>query len=399
MIAPSRKHLRRLASPIASRGFTLVELMVGMLLGLITVLVASQVLLQTESRKRTSTAGSDATTTGAMALYTIERDARNAGYGMTAHLGALGCEIRMQFSGQAMQTFTLAPVEITQGANGAPDTLRFMASNKEGVPLPIRVAVDHPRTAANFFVQSDLGVSEGDIMLAVPTTPDPNNWCSLFQVTNNTNPGGGGGNQGGGQGQNQVLHNSGQSAWNQAGGQTIFPVDGYPQGSTILNLGTFSLRTYAIVNNSLQLDWLETATGLNQSRELYPQVIQLQAQYGLYLTNDNVTNVQNADWVDTATAAQMGSVVAIRLAVVTRSNVQEKPELDAGGNEIPLTVAGTNANCQNLAARNPRAVCWAGGAINALNTNNPGATDWQRYRYRVFETVIPLRNMIWPQQE
>jgi type IV pilus assembly protein PilW len=102
------------------------------------------VLLQTESRKRTSTAGSDATTTGAMGLYTIERDARNAGYGMTAQLAVLGCEIRMQFAGNPTETFTLAPVTITQGANGTPDTIRFMASNKEGVPVPIRVAVDHP---------------------------------------------------------------------------------------------------------------------------------------------------------------------------------------------------------------------------------------------------------------
>ena len=398
MMAHPKTSLRTHPLPSASRGFTLVELMVGMLLGLITVLVASQVLLQTESRKRTSTAGSDATTTGAMGLYTIERDARNAGYGMTAQLAVLGCEIRMQFAGNPTVTFTLAPVTITQGANGTPDTIRFMASNKEGVPVPIRVAVDHPRTAANFFVQSDLGVEEGDIMLAVPATPDPNNWCSLFQVTNNPNPGGGGGNQGGGQGQNQVLHNSGQSNWNQPGGQTIFPVDGYPAGSTVLNLGTFSLRTYSVVNNGMQLGWLDTGTGITQLNQLYPDVIQLQAQYGLDLTADNVVNVQDADWLDNATPAQMASVVAIRVAVVTRSNVQEKPELDANGDPIPLTVTSTDAACQNPATKDPRAVCWAGGAINALNTNNPGPTDWQQYRYRVFETVIPLRNMIWPQQ-
>jgi len=27
--------------------------------------------------------------------------------------------------------------------------------------------------------------------------------------------------------------------------------------------------------------------------------------------------------------------------------------------------------------------------------NAADGTDWHRYRYRVYETVVPLRNMIW----
>jgi type IV pilus assembly protein PilW len=32
-------------------------------------------------------------------------------------------------------------------------------------------------------------------------------------------------------------------------------------------------------------------------------------------------------------------------------------------------------------------------AAPAINLSND--PNWQRYRYRVFETIIPLRNMIW----
>lgn len=371
-------------------GFTLVELMVGLMLGLVTVLVVTQVLALAEGRKRTATSGSDATVTGAMALYTIERDARNAGFGMTTNPAALGCEIRYQYGGTGTtQTLTLAPVLITQGANGAPDSLQFLASNKDGVPLPIKVTTDHPKTAANFFVQSDLGVEQGDLMIAVPPSPDANNWCSVFQVTNNTSPGGSSNSSGGGQGQNQVLHNSGQSDWNQAGGQTIFPAAGYPAGSSLINLGAFAQRSYSIASNGLRLTRLDTTNATQVNTDLYPQVIQMQAEYGIDANpGDTTTTVSSWTTTTPTTAAGWAGVKAIRLALVARSPIYEKDV---------VSETATDAQCNDVANRPPRAVCWAGGAITVLNANNPNANDWQHYRYRVFEAVIPLRNVIWQQ--
>lgn len=384
------RHRSALARSRPQHGFTLIELLVAMLLGLITVLVVAQVMLMAESRKRTATSGSDATTTGAMALYTMERDARNAGFGMTTSAAALGCEIKAKNGSNATQTYVLAPVVITQGSSGAPDTITFTASTKEGVPLPTKVTVDHPATAANFFVQSALGITEGDLMIAVPATPSSTNWCSVFQVTNDTSPGGGN-SQGGGQGQNQVLHNSGLSSWNQAGGQTIFPTAGYPAGSTLINLGAMSRRSYSIVSNGLQLTWLNTTDGSSQTRDLYPQVIQLQAEYGTD-TDLADNNVRVTSWTTTTPAANDNAgwqaIKAIRVAVVARSNVYEKDV---------VTAAGTGSTYSTCRASSPRAVCWAGGAINNLNTNNPGTDDWQHYRYRVYEAVLPIRNVIWQQ--
>ncbi|WP_306567439.1 PilW family protein [Aquabacterium sp.] len=384
------RHSPALARSRPQLGFTLIELLVAMLLGLVTVIVVAQVMLMAESRKRTATSGSDATTTGAMALYTMERDARNAGFGMTTNAGALGCEIKAKHGSNATQTYVLAPIVITQGSSGAPDTITFTASTKEGVPLPTKVTVDHPSTAANFFVQSALGITEGDLMIAVPTTPSSTNWCSVFQVTNDTAPGGGN-SQGGGQGQNQVLHNSGLSSWNQAGGQTIFPTAGYPAGSTLINLGAMSRRTYSIVSNGLQLTWLNTTDGSSQTRDLYPQVIQLQAEYGTD-TDLADNNVRVTNWTTTTPAANDNAgwqaIKAVRVAVVARSNVYEKDV---------VTATGTGTTYSTCRASSPRAVCWAGGAINNLNTNNPGTDDWQHYRYRVYEAVLPIRNVIWQQ--
>lgn len=401
------RHRPTLARSRPQLGFTLIELLVAMLLGLVTVIVVAQVMLMAESRKRAATSGSDATTTGAMALYTIERDAKNAGFGIVGNLAALGCEIRVKNGSNPTEKFVLAPVVITQGASGAPDTITFTASTKEGAPLPTKVTVDHPPQAANFFVQSALGIVEGDLMIAVPPSIGTDNWCSVFQVTNDTSPGGGN-SQGGGQGQNQVLHNSGLSPWNQAGGQTIFPSpDGYPAGSTLINLGAMSRRTYSIVNadtdaddgdsivdiNSLRVTWLDTSTNSSQIRNIYSQVVQLQAEYG---TDANLADddVRVTNWttttpaIDGSDSAGWQAIKAIRVAVVARSNVYEKDV---------VTDEGTGDTYSTCRASSPRAVCWAGGAINNLNTNNPGTDDWQHYRYRVYEAVLPIRNVIWQQ--
>jgi type IV pilus assembly protein PilW len=57
----------------------------------------------------------------------------------------------------------------------------------------------------------------------------------------------------------------------------------------------------------------------------------------------------------------------------------------------------------------PSAPHWASGSIafamrNVDNTEDSGASaingvaaanNWRNYRYRVYDTVVPLRNMIW----
>jgi type IV pilus assembly protein PilW len=41
----------------------------------------------------------------------------------------------------------------------------------------------------------------------------------------------------------------------------------------------------------------------------------------------------------------------------------------------------------------PNSPFWSGGCFTM--TNPVDGTDWHYYRYRVYETVVPLRNMIW----
>lgn len=377
------RHRSAFVRPRPQLGFTLVELLVAMLLGLVTVIVVAQVMLMAEGRKRTTTSGSEATVNSAMALYTIERDARNAGYGMTAVLSALGCEIRAVHKDTGAMNFALTPVVIEQGPSGGPDKITFMTSTKDGAPLPV-IVKEHPTPSANFKVTSSSGIVDGDIMIAVPPEGSPD-WCSLFEVTKDgsekkNDPG-------------NVQHNSGNPAvWNLPNSKDLFPPAGYNKGY-LINLGRWSVRTYSIADNGLSLTALNTTTGKNEARELFPHIIQLQAEYGVDDTADDITSI--TEWAETtpSTTTDWQKVKAIRVAVVARSDVYEKTGGAADDGRVTEEGDLNAIDFDACREANARAVCWAGGTIKVQTS--AADTEWEHYRYRVYEAVIPIRNVIW----
>ena len=83
-------------NPIPSRerlsGFGLVELMVAMVIGMLGIVVMMQVFSMFEGQKRTTTSGDDAIATGAIALYSLQRDIQRAGWGIS-DITLIGCTI------------------------------------------------------------------------------------------------------------------------------------------------------------------------------------------------------------------------------------------------------------------------------------------------------------------
>ena len=116
----------------------------------------------------------------------------------------------------------------------------------------------------------------------------------------------------------------------------------------------------------------------------------IQAQYGI---SENILSNQVTKWVDATddyantsakpTISNRKLIKAIRIAVVARNN------------KIENEVVSFACSAQNAA--NPTGLCaWAGTATSPSPAIDLTATpNWNRYRYRVFETVIPLRNMVW----
>jgi type IV pilus assembly protein PilW len=380
-------HLPRSTSR-ASRGFTLVELMVGLVLGMLTVLVITEVTSMAEGKKRTVSMGSDAQINGALSLYTLQRDIQMAGYGAVGNLAALGCAIKGSFKDPDAPAATpaiefaptLAPVVIKDGVGGAPDEITILQSRKSNFSAPLLVTKDHSKTGNSFTVKSTFGVAAGDLMIAVPTDGkwDASNWCSVFSVTDD----GAATPTETTLDSHRVPHVAGgasKSKWNSG---SVFPDNGYLEKSYLLNMGSLSFNTYAVNAAQQNLEvTARTADAVSATETLYPQIVNLQAMYGKDTAGTG--QVGTYDTVAPTTAADWQRVLAIRIAVVARSTQYEKETVTRTD---PLWDVGASSTVADAAA------CGDSKCVPLKISQVP---DWEHYRYKVYDTIVPLRNMLW----
>lgn len=375
MCSPARSASRR-----AQAGFTLIELMIGVVIGLLASLAVTHVLVNAEGAKRTTTSASDAQINGALALSTLQRSVQSSGYGFTSIPAVVGCTLTATFGGAPVDGFPtrLAPVMITPNATaGLPDTIRVLASGKTTFAMPLRVvAPGYKKNDVMFPVASTIGVAgpvttgtkvPGDLMVAASSATSP---CTVFQVTAAPTAA-------------LEVARADDAGWNTAGS----PAESYGSGSFLINLGKPFDVAYSIVDNSLRATTLnlnnETAEPSYDAApvELFPNIVQLQAYYGKDSANTGVVDT----WDKVAPTTNEGwlKVIAVRVAVVARSTQFEKEDVthdnlqwDVG---TAIAIAGT-ADC---------------GTSKCVTLKIDHLDDWKRYRYRVFDTVIPLRNMLW----
>jgi len=149
------------------RGFSLVELMVGMAIGLIGITIITHLYLTNEKYKRSTTGAGTAQVNGAIALYTLERDIRAAGYGIN-HSALLSCTcagagcspLRYHYNGvysfppagaavASRPALMPAPVVITSTA-GTPDTITVLSSGDNEAAIPIQLTENMANAGASF---------------------------------------------------------------------------------------------------------------------------------------------------------------------------------------------------------------------------------------------------------
>jgi type IV pilus assembly protein PilW len=365
-------------------GMSLVELMVGMLIGLIGIIIITHLYVTNDQYKRSTTGAGTAQVNGAVALYTLEREIRMAGYGLN-HSAALGCRCvvplcsPLQYYYDAQSSFPPAasaagalparlPVAVLIADNpGAPDSITVLYSAAAERMLP--ATVSEPTVAPNhdYKVDGAQGFADNNLILVTQ-----GNTCLLKQISKV-------------QTLNSTLeHRTGP--FNPAG--SFGP--GLNAGAAIFNLGTPSAtggpvwRMFSIADNKLQSeDLLRSLAGAPGAiQQLVDDVADLQAQYGNddgstpgSIAEDGVVDSWgSAPPVDPTdpTVILWRRVIAVRVAVLTRSQNFEKPSTAGGPCEATQAVP-----------------TWAGG-----NLSIPGGVP-SCYKHRVFETVIPLRNLIW----
>lgn len=357
------------------RGFTLIELMIGVVIGLLASLAVTHVLVNSEGQKRATTSGSDAQVNGALALSTLQRAMQPAGYGFAAIPAVVGCALNAQWNGAAIAGFptVLAPVTITDGAGGAPDSIRILASGKSSYSIPLRVVAPGYAAGGTFFpVSSVRGIAQGDLVVAAQSiSAPPGVPCDLFQVT--ANPG------------SVPQVSRADNAWNETGKPSI----AYSDGGGLINMGAPLDVTYSISNNALMARSLNIGSDVNSTpsypaaTELFPNVVQMQAMYGKDASGDgnvdtwdNTTPAGNAEWLQ---------VIAVRIALVSRSAQYEKEEVTFANVDWEVGAAPGLAGT----------VTCDSGSGTCLKIKVDMLPDWKHYRYKVFDTVVPLRNLLW----
>ena len=413
---------RPLPSGARQRGAGIIETMVGILIGLLVVLVIYNLLAVSESYRRTTTGISDAQITGLLAQLIAGRDLANGGNGISLSqpdlINCIKDETGTAFVGPTASAkpfddpvLTLRPIPILIKDGGQPYLSDSFISTQSGSPhviwpVPFVGTVD-AIAGADFVVQSPTGFSKPD-QSSLPTGTLPfwaivmanNNSgiCKLVKITNAV------------AGPDATL---GQTTLTQdPSTATTITYKAAVQGSgntgaLLVNLGPRDKATR--IQYDVAGDQLRTTDLLNGgvANPIAQNVVLMKVQYGIDKDGDQIVDCWTAaDNNDTTCKdgknyssdpvagvpsfdkiVDVNRILAVRIGLVVRSDepaLQDATLVNSSGHPRSTylfnCVANDDATCQ--------------GRI--LVSAGTGPTDIIKdyWRYRTYETVIPLRNAI-----
>lgn len=328
-------------------GISLIEVLVSVIIGMLLVLVIYQIYEVSEAQKRTITSGSDAQQNASYGLHVVARELAVAGNGIASAAATLdGCAL-------------LRPLPVLIEAGGGDDkpdavTVFYGGSSTLSTPVPLKQAAT---TADPYVVHGPVGFTANDVVAAVQGAN-----CTLSTVN--------------------------------AGGIAVDPATGFATLTHTPIAGrigaSYSAVDAALVNLGAAASMgriaytVDPALRTLRSQKLLPandpvtpvvsDVVNLKAQYGLDTDDDGIVdtwqeatgNVWSAATLPTQPLATLRQIRAVRVAIVTRSAQYEKDPVSYGS----LTM-------------------FDGGVTVPL------AGEAQHYRYKVLETIVPLRNALW----
>ena len=345
-----------------STGLSLVELLVATLITLIGLLVITQVFAVYEGWKRTTTGVAQTQETGLLGAFAIEQDLRNAGFGL---VGVDCTEISNYHAGAVAKSVALPakPLTITR-EDKAPnnDRIDVLYSASAFANVDVRLQYEIADSAAELYVNNDLGFATGDLILL----GSDGGACSLLQFSgkdretevpslpNVTSSGNA----------RLLPHLPGATMpWNPPKGTNSLTGKHYGVGTRVLNLGqSLVSRGFYVEDETLRVDELDAGDGSVTTYDLAPGVVGLRAAC--------------------LPAMPCGeSTTAIRFGLIVRSANREKEALTQ--QEV------------NVAKGKASIAFWPGDGAPAFDLDLSSNDEALHYRYRVFQTVVPLKNIVW----
>jgi len=325
-----------------SRGFSLVELLVGIVVAMAAVVVVMQVFKVSEGQRRSTTGADDAQNAGAIALTLLQRDLRQAGQGI-ANLKLMGCTLTV--GGKVVDPlapFAINPDSIPDGDAGT-DVIMLAYGTGLGAPEGDRITLQP--SASSYRISAAQAFKIGDQVIAAPEVRvDP---CALTLTPITAGPPGAVVTVGTG------VAGVSNGALFDLGAEVRLMVYAVRNGRlTACNFSTQDCTSVAEAN------WSEVADG----------IVSMRAQYGRDTAAVGARDaaVDVFDQTTPTTVCGWSRVMGARVVLVARSG---------------------QYNADVVTTAQPG---WAGSADAPVGLSGD---DWQHYRYKTFETTVPLRNV------
>jgi type IV pilus assembly protein PilW len=365
-------------------GFSLVEMMVAVAIGMILIVVITNLISRHEATRRTLASGNESTLSASFVSYTLDREIRSAGSGFSGDKGqAYGCRLRAArggtqllpspsplpapFQDTSLQSLVLAPVLIYPGigTNGS-DVLVVNAGTAGGGETNMNM---RPLSATVSQVRFDntIGMRGNDLMLAVENGRN----CLISQV--------------------QAPFTGGAAdTVNFAGTYYASSIAGTAlsdyTNARFSNLGNaadnpprFQLFGLAANNRLVSYDALQT-TGLTTTQLVADGILDMRFRYGIDTTAPNGDGVFDEWALPTGTFApaslvsanfeQMRRILVLRVGLIVRDDLVERDDVSAASVTL----------FQDLPA--------------AMRVTRTLSANERRLRIRTIEFTVPLRNAI-----
>ncbi|MEQ1557371.1 MAG: PilW family protein [Methyloglobulus sp.] len=334
-----------------SAGYTLIELMLAMLLGIFLITGLVQIFISSKQSYRMQESLSRLQESGRFALDFIERDLRMAGFrGCASKSKTMPVNALVNKTAYIYNFSTVIQGYNNVGANwadpdgtgitkplvGGNDVLTIRRAGDDGVQITGVANATAPLKLARNTVPV---LNVCDVVVAADCET-----ATIFQITSND--------------PNSITHTQGGCSTTPTGGNAVAKLDKkYAEGS----LYKFFTTTYFIKLNANQQPSLYRRVNANADEELIEGVEQMQVQYGLDTDADtgrNANTYVNANTI--LTAADWAKVVSVRVSLLVRT--------------IEDNIASETLNYR-------------------YNGNNNNVGTDRRIR-RVFTTTIALRNKL-----
>jgi len=333
-------------------GFSLPEIMVGMVIGMLGIIIIMQMTSVFEAQKKTTSGGDDAQNGGAIALYTMQRDISQAGYGF-GNANLVGNPLVTPYiTIAALTPVVVNPAQLNAVGDAGADTFVVLYGNSNSTTQGAIITNSNP---VPYTIIGGTGASDGSDAAVGGHSFLNGDWVT-------------------------VDNGSGNGATASAT-HYLYTAAGVSTGSVTVSIPNPKTQAYVAAMPGLQ----DTAAGPHPV--LYnlgpaPSILAYAVRNGSlsvcdYLIQDCANNA--AAWVQLTGGivnmrVQCTGNAALRIALVAR-NSQRAPDVVTANTPV-----------------------WNPGGVSQAVDPAPATSwgsDWNQFRYKTFETIVPIRNAIW----